>query len=141
MFLKKNVTNFKPSSKPAAVSRPTPTATPNPPTSSTSSAGHAPTQKQEPLFITVPPRPQRVLHSEAYIKYIEGLQADNKYISPWEKNLCATQENVPAPDSEKLQNATVWLGRKADQHDNVVAALWSLRNKLLRDTLSLQKIL
>lgn len=24
----------------------------------------------EPLFISVPPRPQRVLHSEAYIKYV-----------------------------------------------------------------------
>lgn len=23
----------------------------------------------EPLFVTVPPRPQRLLHSEAYIKY------------------------------------------------------------------------
>ena len=27
--------------------------------------------RQEPLFHSVPPRPQRLLHSEAYIKYIE----------------------------------------------------------------------
>lgn len=25
---------------------------------------------QEPLFVAVPPRPQRVLHSEAYIKLV-----------------------------------------------------------------------
>ena len=28
-------------------------------------------ERQEPLFHSVPPRPQRLLHSEAYIKYIE----------------------------------------------------------------------
>lgn len=28
----------------------------------------APAPIVEPLFVTVPPRPQRVLHSEAYIK-------------------------------------------------------------------------
>jgi protein polybromo-1 len=133
--------NFKPSSKPAAVSRPTPTATPNPPTSTTSSATHPSVQKQEPMFITVPPRPQRVLHSEAYIKYIEGLQLDNKHISPWEKNLCSNQEIIPTPELDKLQNVTAWLGKKADQQDNVVSALWSLRNRLLKDTLSLQKTL
>ncbi|XP_064212434.1 protein polybromo-1 isoform X5 [Tribolium castaneum] len=110
-------------------------------TTSNSANSNAPAQKQEPMFITVPPRPQRVLHSEAYIKYIEGLQADNKHITNWERTLCATQENIPAPDLDKLQNVTAWLGKKADQQDNVVAALWSLRNKLLRDTLSLQKAL
>ncbi|XP_019875742.2 protein polybromo-1 isoform X3 [Aethina tumida] len=98
-------------------------------------------QNQEPMFITVPPRPQRVLHSEAYIKYIEGLQAENKYITQWERTLNATQENSPAPDLEKLNNVTTWLGRKADQHDNVVAAIWALRNQLLRDTLGLHKTL
>lgn len=115
--------NFKPSSKPAAVSRPTPTATPNPPPSSSSSSASVSSHKlQEPMFISVPPRPQRVLHSEAYIKYIEGLHAENKYISNWERTLNATQETLPPPDPEKLQNVKAWLGRKADQHDNVVAA-------------------
>lgn len=28
----------------------------------------APQKQQEPMFISVPPRPQRVFHSEAYIK-------------------------------------------------------------------------
>ncbi|XP_072395863.1 protein polybromo-1 isoform X2 [Diabrotica undecimpunctata] len=153
--------NFKPSSKPPAVSRPTPSATPTAPASNTFNttsgsvsssvtAFHASVSSvlspnaqkpQEPMFIAVPPRPQRVLHSEAYIKYIEGLQAENKHITPWEKTLQAAQENTPEPDMEKLKNVTAWLGRKADQHDNVVAALWTLRNQLLKDTLSLHKTL
>lgn len=28
----------------------------------------APVRQLEPMFVTVPPRPQRLLHSEAYIK-------------------------------------------------------------------------
>ncbi|CAG9839830.1 unnamed protein product [Diabrotica balteata] len=135
--------NFKPSSKPPAVSRPTPSATPTAPFHASISSVLSPNAQkpQEPMFIAVPPRPQRVLHSEAYIKYIEGLQAENKHITPWEKTLQAAQENTPEPDMEKLKNVTAWLGRKADQHDNVVAALWTLRNQLLKDTLSLHKTL
>ncbi|XP_074033562.1 protein polybromo isoform X4 [Leptinotarsa decemlineata] len=132
--------NFKPSSK-QVVSRPSSSATPNLPVSTTNVLSPNTQKIQEPMFISVPPRPQRVLHSEAYIKYIEGLQAETKHITPWERSLQATQENTPAPDLEKLQNIAAWLGRKADQHDNVVAALWSLRNQLLKDTLGLHKTL
>lgn len=53
----------------------------------------------------------------------------------------ANQENTPVPDLEKLHHVTTWLGKKADQHDNVVAALWTLRNQLLKDTLGLHKTL
>lgn len=40
-----------------------------------------------PLFVAPPPRPQRLLHSEAYLKYIEGLSADSPTISKWEQSL------------------------------------------------------
>jgi len=93
------------------------------------------------MFLSVPPRPQRVLHSEAYIRYIEGLNADQKHITNWERTLHATPETCPAPDPEKLAQVATWLGKRADQHDNVVAALWQLRNQLLKDTLCLQKTL
>lgn len=69
------------------------------------------------------------------------MQAENKHITNWERTLQATPENTQIPDMEKLQNVATWLGRKADQHDNVVAALWTLRNQLLRDTLGLHKTL
>lgn len=35
----------------------------------TSTTTTAVPKPQEPMFVTVPPRPQRVFHSEAYIKY------------------------------------------------------------------------
>uniref|UniRef100_A0A1Y1MVM8 Protein polybromo-1 n=1 Tax=Photinus pyralis TaxID=7054 RepID=A0A1Y1MVM8_PHOPY len=129
--------NFKPSSKPAPIARSVPSTTSNTPTVSSTVAV---TQKpQEPMFITVPPRPQRVLHSEAYIKYIEGLQSDNKYITSWEKTLNATQETVTNPDPEKINNVATWLGKKYNQQEDVVNALWELRNQLLRDSLGLSK--
>ncbi|XP_060527189.1 protein polybromo-1 isoform X2 [Cylas formicarius] len=151
--------NFRPSSKVAVVNRPTQSATPNPPAcnsfssaaggfctssasgNSTSVTAATPQKPSEPIFISVPPRPQRVLHSEAYIRYIEGLQADQKHITNWERTLHVTQENVQIPDTEKLQHVATWLGKRADQHDNVVAALWTLRNQLLKDTLCLHKTL
>lgn len=73
-------------------------------------------------------------------RYIEGLHAENKYITNWEKTLHATPENTPAPDPEKLNSVSTWLGKKASQ-ENVLQALWNLRNQLLKDTLGLQKTL
>lgn len=37
---------------------------------------NAPPRPPSPMFVTVPPRPQRLVHSDAYIKYIEGLTTD-----------------------------------------------------------------
>ncbi|XP_066994132.2 protein polybromo-1 isoform X3 [Anabrus simplex] len=93
----------------------------------------------EPLFVSVPPRPQRLLHSEAYIKYIEGLQADNKHISSWEKHLKATQENTPVPDPTRLP--AHWLGNGVGNHGNIVNALWTLRDFMMRDALGVSKVI
>ncbi|KAK7869922.1 hypothetical protein R5R35_013708 [Gryllus longicercus] len=93
----------------------------------------------EPLFVSVPPRPQRLLHSEAYIRYIEGLQAENKHISPWEKHLKATQENTAIPDISRLP--AEWLGNGVGNHGNIVNALWTLRDFMMRDALGINKVL
>lgn len=91
----------------------------------------------EPLFVTVPPRPQRVLHSEAYIKYIEGLQNNTNYVGQWEKSMKATRETVNV-DSSKLP--THWLGSRAkDKPEEVIDALWKLRNFMWRDALALSR--
>ena len=37
-------------------------------------------------------RPQRLLHSEAYIKYIEGLNKDSRSMCNWDRQLNASQE-------------------------------------------------
>nr|CAD7398152.1 unnamed protein product [Timema cristinae] len=91
----------------------------------------------EPMFVSVPPRPQRLLHSEAYIKYIEGLQADSKYISNWDKQLRANTENTPVPDQSRLP--THWLGNGAGNHGSVVNALWMLRDFMMKDALGINK--
>lgn len=44
-------------------------------------------QPSPPIFVAPPPKPQRLLHSEAYLKYIEGLSADSSTISKWDQSL------------------------------------------------------
>lgn len=86
----------------------------------------------EPLFVTVPPRPQRVLHSEAYIKYIESLQNDTRFVTPWEKTLRATRETTPVVDASKLPMH--WLGPKSPEKSaDAIEELWKLRNYMMKD--------
>lgn len=92
----------------------------------------------EPLFVTVPPRPQRVLHSEAYIKYIEGLQNESRFITPWEKTLKAKRETVPSVDATKLP--LNWLGPNAqEKSEDAVKALWQLRNYMMKDVITIHR--
>ncbi|XP_018906134.2 protein polybromo-1 isoform X2 [Bemisia tabaci] len=93
----------------------------------------------EPMFITVPPRPQRLLHSEAYIKYIEGLTAENRNVGTWEKQLRMCQETVPPADESKIPGA--WLQNGAGNHGSVLSALWALRDFMNKDALNISKIL
>ncbi|XP_018396259.1 PREDICTED: LOW QUALITY PROTEIN: protein polybromo-1 [Cyphomyrmex costatus] len=68
-----------------------------------------PTAKQpEPMFVAVPPTPSRVLHSDAYLRYIEGLNVENRYISNWDKQMNANPDNTQIPDVTKLP--AEWLG-------------------------------
>lgn len=95
------------------------------------------TAPAEPLFVTVPPRPQRVLHSEAYIKYIEGLQNNSSYVGQFTKTLKATRETL-GHDTSRLP--TQWLGERAkEKPEEVVDALWNLRNFMWRDALALSR--
>lgn len=90
----------------------------------------------EPLFVTVPPRPQRVLHSEAYIKYIEGLQNETRFVTPWEKTLRATRETTPAVDPSKLPMQ--WLGPKSPEKSaDAIDELWKLRNYMMKDIVTI----
>ncbi|XP_058446489.1 protein polybromo-1 isoform X2 [Malaya genurostris] len=97
-----------------------------------------PAPPAEPLFVTVPPRPQRVLHSEAYIRYIEGLQGGSQYITPWQKTLTATRDNIPNQDVSRLP--THWLAKKGrDKPEVVVDALWQLRGFLMKDVIQFDR--
>lgn len=44
-------------------------------------------QPMTPMFVAPPPKTQRVLHSEAYLKYIEGLNAETDTVSKWDQSL------------------------------------------------------
>lgn len=90
----------------------------------------------EPMFVTVPPRPQRVLHSEAYLKYIESYRQDTRFITPWEKTLKAREETVPAVEPSKLP--LNWISYKDQtKPEEVATALWKLRDYMMKDVLQI----
>ncbi|KAK0181294.1 hypothetical protein PV327_003587 [Microctonus hyperodae] len=117
-----------------------PTILPPMETAAATQTASLPAAKQpDPLFIAVPPRPSRVLHSDAYLRYIEGLNVENRYISNWDKQMNATPDNTQIPDVTKLP--AEWLGNGVGNHGNVVNALWTLRNMMMRDVLAINKTL
>ncbi|KAL5013533.1 hypothetical protein ScPMuIL_007803 [Solemya velum] len=69
-----------------------------------------PPRPPSPMFVSVPPRTQRLLHSEAYLRYIEGLTPESRNVSDWDKNLCATHENTTTPDESRLPSQ--WLAQE-----------------------------
>ncbi|XP_015918691.2 protein polybromo-1 isoform X3 [Parasteatoda tepidariorum] len=112
----------------------------NMPTTPRTSHGstHA-TKPLEPIFVSAPPRTQRLLHSNVYIKYIEGLQAESRYISNWDAHLKATPETTVVPDPARLP--THWLSNNVESHGNALNALWALRNYMLKDALNISKVI
>merc|ERR1712008_116047 len=118
--------------KVAKIENPAPIAGP-----SSGSAPNAPMKQVEPIFHTVPPRPQRLLHSEAYIRYIEGLTTESNTMSNWERQLKASKELVKCPDEARLP--AHWLANNGE-HGTSLDALWGLRDFLMRDSLGVQRI-
>lgn len=58
------------------------------PTSYPGQMGHpAVQQPSSPVFVSPPAKSQRLLHSEAYLRYIEGLTAESATISKWDQTL------------------------------------------------------
>ncbi|XP_033746616.1 protein polybromo-1-like isoform X8 [Pecten maximus] len=97
-----------------------------------------PPRPPSPMFVSVPPRTQRLLHSEAYLRYIEGLSADKPHISEWEKNLSANSDNTLTDESRLPAH---WLAQGAGYHGNVTDALWALRDLMMKDTMSISRTL
>ncbi|GAB6031247.1 hypothetical protein CHUAL_009055 [Chamberlinius hualienensis] len=120
-------------------STPAPTSLSSYPQTGNSGYGQdAANKTSDHMFVAVPPKSQRLLHSEAYLRYIEGLQPENKTISNWDANLKATQENTSLYDSGRLP--VHWLGNGVGSHGNVVNALWALRDFMLKDSLNIFKV-
>lgn len=72
-------------------------------------------------------------------RYIEALNVENRYISNWDKQMNANSDNTQIPDVTKLP--AEWLGNGVGNHGNVVNALWTLRNMMMRDVLAINKTL
>ncbi len=102
-------------------------------------------------------------------RYIESLKPDRRYLSNWERQLSASpatcsfnaallangagkvngakkstpgtaSSSVSAPTSSSSANPVTWLENGANGHSSVVDALWTLRDFMMKDALSLATI-
>ncbi|XP_077458772.1 protein polybromo-1-like isoform X3 [Stigmatopora argus] len=89
-----------------------------------------------PMFVAPPPKTQRLLHSEAYLKYIEGLNADSSTVSKWEQTLKAQRRDTHMTKEQESRLPAHWLKSKG-AHTTMTDALWRLRDLMLRDSLNI----
>ncbi|XP_067424162.1 protein polybromo-1 isoform X2 [Emydura macquarii macquarii] len=95
-------------------------------------------QPTTPMFVSPPPKTQRLLHSEAYLKYIEGLSAESNSISKWDHTLSARRRDVHLSKEQESRLPSHWLKSKG-AHTTMADALWRLRDLMLRDTLNIRQ--
>lgn len=93
----------------------------------------------QPMFVTPPAKTQRLLHSEAYIRYIEGLNSNSDSISDWRKNLSAKEEQCNLSDQQKARLPAHWFANGVGRDGDVVKAMWKLRDLLMQDTLRMSQ--
>ncbi|XP_035245111.1 protein polybromo-1-like isoform X4 [Anguilla anguilla] len=94
-------------------------------------------QPSTPMFVAPPPKSQRLLHSEAYLKYIEGLNAESSTVSKWDQTLLARRKDVRLTKEQESRLPSHWLKSKG-AHTTMADALWRLRDLMLRDTLNIR---
>lgn len=72
-------------------------------------------------------------------RYIEGLASGSRSVGGWEKSLYAKPPDDPAgvPVSDKLP--VHWLADGSQE--NAVSALWALRDHMLKDALSVSRMM
>uniref|UniRef100_A0A914I7V8 Bromo domain-containing protein n=1 Tax=Globodera rostochiensis TaxID=31243 RepID=A0A914I7V8_GLORO len=111
----------------------------------------------DPVFVepSTSVKVQRVLHSEAYVRYIESMyngvggNKAQRTVSKWDKNLQATQRNTTSSTSvhfggissnsaNRRQLAQDWirLSSNGSKHreEELMRALWKLRDQLIEGT-------
>ena len=59
-------------------------------------------QPTTPMFVAPPPKTQRLLHSEAYLKYIEGLNSESSTVSKWNETLKGKGSLTPKQKNVRL---------------------------------------
>ena len=108
------------------------------PSNSVGQMPNAPPGKLSEMLFVAPVKPNRLLYTDTYIKYIERLKPDCRHITNWEAQMTATPENTPIQDRIKMP--TQWLANKEGNHGSMVNALWALRNFMFQDALNLSKV-
>ncbi|XP_071810078.1 protein polybromo-1-like isoform X3 [Asterias amurensis] len=94
----------------------------------------------QPLFVPPPPKTQRLLHSEAYVRYIEGLSSNTLNVSDWQRNLTVRPEDVTITPEQRARLPFRWLANKPSRESETVKALWKLRDLMLHDSLRIAKV-
>uniref|UniRef100_A0A667YBF2 Protein polybromo-1 n=1 Tax=Myripristis murdjan TaxID=586833 RepID=A0A667YBF2_9TELE len=95
-------------------------------------------QPTTPMFVAPPPKTQRVLHSEAYLKYIEGLNSESTTVSKWDQTLKAQRRDAHLTKEQESRLPSHWLQSKG-AHTTMADALWRLRDLMLRDSLNIRQ--
>uniref|UniRef100_A0AAX7V6G2 Protein polybromo-1 n=1 Tax=Astatotilapia calliptera TaxID=8154 RepID=A0AAX7V6G2_ASTCA len=96
-------------------------------------------QPSTPVFVSPPAKNQRVLHSEAYLRYIEGLTAESSTVSKWDQALSVQKQDVRLTKEQESRLPSHWLKSKG-AHKTMADALWRLRDLMLRDTLNIRQM-
>uniref|UniRef100_A0A671U069 Protein polybromo-1 n=1 Tax=Sparus aurata TaxID=8175 RepID=A0A671U069_SPAAU len=96
-------------------------------------------QPSTPVFVTPPAKSQRLLHSEAYLRYIEGLTAESSTISKWDHTLSVQKQDVRLTKEQESRLPSHWLKSKG-AHKTMADALWRIRDLMLRDTLNVRQL-
>ncbi|XP_072308339.1 protein polybromo-1-like isoform X2 [Eucyclogobius newberryi] len=109
------------------------------PSSFPGQTGQAAHQPSTPLFVSPPAKSQRLLHSEAYLKYIEGLTPESSTVSKWDQTLTVKKQDVRLTKEQESKLPSHWLKSKG-AHKTMADALWRLRDLMLRDTLNIRQM-
>lgn len=84
-------------------------------------------------LVTNPPKPTRILHSEAYLRYMEGLDNGKPPESKWDRIIA----NVHPHRAEQMNLPVHWL-RNQGAHKSLKQALVHIKDVLLRDAINPQ---
>ncbi|XP_028302620.1 protein polybromo-1-like [Gouania willdenowi] len=100
--------------------------------------GQAATQQPStPMFVSPPAK--RLLHSETYLRYIEGLTPESSTVSKWDHTLSVKKTDVRLTKEQESRLPSHWLKSKG-AHKTMADALWRLRDLMLRDTLNIRQM-
>ncbi|CAL9704670.1 unnamed protein product [Knipowitschia caucasica] len=109
------------------------------PASFSGQTGQTAHQPSTPLFVSPPAKSQRLLHSEAYLRYIEGLTPESSTVSKWDQTLTVKKKDIRLTKEQESKLPSHWLKSKG-AHKTMADALWRLRDLMLRDTLNIRQM-